>query len=672
MQDMFHRRACLFLVALACAIFPPWAAWSQQGATVIAAQAEPARIAPRPLKHAVSAARAGRWDRAAQIAQRDGPAASAVVEWMRLREGLGTPADVLQFLETYPNWPDRAALRARSEVAMIDASPEQIVAFFDAGEPLSGLGTLAYARALKTLGRQGDGEVALAWAWVTLDLTSDEHDQFVENYNDLLAPHHAARLDMATWRGLRDVDDMLPLVEPPLREIIQTRRMIETEQSGADKRLATLATATRSDAHIAFALFNRHLKNGRTDDAIALLLRQSRREAGLGDPERWARSRRNLARDRMWDGAGRTAYDIASVHGLVEGSSYADLEWLSGYLALTYLDDPVLAAGHFRNLLEAVKTPISLGRAGYWLGRAEEAAGNEEAAQIAYEFGALHQTSFYGLLAAERGGFPFDTRLAGQEDIPDWRSADFTRDLVYQAGVLLYASGEINLAERFFTHLAGRLEPSELAQLGAALEALGSPHLQVMMGKAAAKRGLTVPAPYYALHPMVDLDLPVPMELALAIARRESEFDTSVTSGAGAMGLMQLMPGTATEMANALSESNHSRARLYADWAYNVRLGSAYLARMARLFDGNIVMISAAYNAGPGRPPRWMSRFGDPRTDSIDMIDWIEHVTFAETRNYIMRVAESLPIYRARLGLDPHPVPFSEELSGSTFQTNSD
>ncbi len=672
MQDMFHRRVPLCLLVLACLLFLPSAAWPEADTPLAVAAAEPARIAPRPLKQAIRAARASRWERAAQIARRDGPAASALVEWMRLREGLGTPAEVLQFLDTYPDWPDRAALRARSEVAMIDAAPDQVVAFFDAGEPLSGLGTLAYARALKTLGRHGDGEVALALAWVTLDLTSDEHDQFIEEYGDLLAPHHAARLDMTTWRGLRDVEDMLPLVEPPLRDLIQTRRMIETGQSGADKRLAMLATAARSDAHIAFALFNRHLDAGRTDDAIAVLLRQSRREAGLGDPERWARSRRNLARDRMWDGAGRTAYEIASVHGLVEGSSYADLEWLSGYLALTYLDDPVLAAGHFRNLLDAVKTPISLGRAGYWLGRAEEASGHEEAAQIAYELGALHQTSFYGLLAAERGGFPFDTSLAGQDDVPDWRQAAFTRDLVYQAGVLLYASDEINLAERFFTHLAGRLAPAALAQLGAAIEDLGSPHLQVMVGKAAAKRGLTIPAPYYALHPMVDLDLPVPMELALAIARRESEFDTYVTSGAGAMGLMQLMPGTATEMANALSEPNHSRARLYSDWAYNARLGAAYLARMARLFDGNIVMMSAAYNAGPGRPPRWMSRFGDPRTDAIDMIDWIEHVTFSETRNYIMRVAESLPVYRARLGRDPHPVPFSEELSGSTFQTNSD
>ncbi|MEM9314356.1 MAG: transglycosylase SLT domain-containing protein, partial [Pseudomonadota bacterium] len=434
-------------------------------------------------------------------------------------------------------------------------------------------------------------------AWLTLDLTSAEHDAFIKARPDLLKTYHPSRLDMALWRGLRDVEKMLPLVDKKTRDIAETRRMIEKDRDGADKRLDTLPTSARSNPHIAYALFNRHIRKGRSDEAIKLVLRQSRIEGGLGEPGRWAGWRRELARARMRDGAARTAYDLASVHGLVEGSSYADLEWLSGYLALTYLDAPELASLHFRNFLDAVETPISLGRGGYWLGRAEEAKGNPQAAVIAYELGALHQTSFYGLLAAERGGFGFDQSLAGQEILPDWRAADFAKNHVYQAAVLAYASAELNLAERFFRHLASTLDRDAVAQLGQALDELGSPHLQVMIGKSAARNGIAVAAPYYPLHPMQDLELPIPMELALAIARRESEFDTSVTSGAGAMGLMQLMPGTAAEVARSLGISGHTRARVYEDWSYNARLGSTYLAQMAQQFDGNIVMMSAAYNA---------------------------------------------------------------------------
>ena len=84
-------------------------------------------------------------------------------------------------------------------------------------------------------------------------------------------------------------------------------------------------------------------------------------------------------------------------------------------------------------------------------------------------------------------------------------------------------------------------------------------------------------------------------------------------------------------------------------------------------------MMSAGYNAGPGRPIRWMQRYGDPRRkdakDETEVVDWIETIPFDETRNYVMRVTESLPVYRARLGEEPLPVPFSAELTGSTLLT---
>ncbi len=631
------------------------------------------RVPPRPLSSAFDAILAGRWTTAMHLAERAGPGAVTLIEWHRLRAGEGTPSDILTFLADHPDWPGLDYLHKQAEGAMIGASPDEIIAFYEDRVPQSGLGTLSYARALQEADRPGDAEVAMVLAWRTLDLSTAEHDAFIRARPELLEPHHAARLDMALWRGLRDVQQMLPLVDEATRDIAQTRLMIEADADGADKRRDLLPEAARTDPHIAYALFNRHIRKNRADDAIKLILRQSRLEGnGLGDAERWAGWRRELARDRMRDGAARTAYDLASVHGLVEGSHFADLEWLAGFIALTDLNDPELAVFHFERFMDAVETPISLGRAGYWLGRAQEAAGNEAAAEIAYELGALHQTSFYGLLAAERGGFPFDRALMGRQSFPDWREAEFARGEVFQAGVLALANGRVSLAEQFFKHLAGTLDLEPLRQLGQAMHDLGSPHLQVMVGKAAAQRGITLPAPYYPLHPMHELDLPVPMELALAIARRESEFDQNVASGAGAMGLMQLMPGTAAEVARRLGETGHTRSRVFDDWAYNARLGSAYLAQMAAQFDGNVIMMSAAYNAGPARPPSWMTRFGDPRQEGGDIIDWIEHIPFNETRNYVMRVAESLPVYRARLGKEPHPVPFSQELVGSTLKPTVD
>lgn len=630
----------------------------------LSAEEEAPRIAPRPLANALEAASNGRWETAARIALRDGPGASAIVEWLRLREGLGTPEEVMTFIAEHPGWPGLGDLRRRNEEVMAEAPSDMLLSFYAQDRPRTGIGALSHARALIEAGQRGEAEASLVLAWRTMDLSTEEHDAFIEAHGALLEPHHEARLRMALWRGLRDVKQMLPLVGSDLRALAEARQSIEAGRTVSDD---DLPEGGANDPGIAHARFNQHIQRGRGEAARALLLEQSLIEGGLGEPERWGSWRRYLARERMRAGEPGTAYRLAAIHQLVEGANYADLEWLSGYIALTHLDAPDLALDHFQRFRSAVETPISLGRAGYWIGRAQEALGDTEAAQIAYEFGAGYQTSFYGLLSAERAGLPPDPTLAGRAPERDWREADFTRDPVFQAGVLLRTTGRLSLAERFFIAVADGLDEDGLIELGAALDEMGEPHLQVMVGKAAAQRGITVPGPYYALHPLAGMTLPVPVEMALAIARRESEFDPRVVSGAGAQGLMQLMPGTASDVARDLGLA-HDRSRVLEDWRYNARLGAEYIAQLSRRFDGNLVMVSAGYNAGPGRPITWMRERGDPReAGGMDVIDWIEHIPFRETRNYVMRVAESLPVYRARLGKEPHPMPFSEELVGRTL-----
>jgi soluble lytic murein transglycosylase len=288
--------------------------------------------------------------------------------------------------------------------------------------------------------------------------------------------------------------------------------------------------------------------------------------------------------------------------------------------------------------------------------------GDEESARLAYAFGAEYQTSFYGLLAAEKAGLPMDPELTGAETYPDWRATSFAQGSVFAAARLFIAAGERNLAEQFLRHLTESLPREEIGSLGAFLASVDEPHLAVMVGKQAAQQGIVVTSAYY---PVVDLgvaNMPVPLELALAIARRESEFDPVVTSGVGARGLMQLMPGTAKDVARSL-DLPYSRDRLLTDPVYNARLGTAYLDELMATFDGNPIMVSAGYNAGPGRPLRWMSERGDPRRGQIDIIDWIEHIPFDETRNYVMRVAESLPVYRARLSGRVEPLRMMAELT---------
>lgn len=628
---------------------------------------------PRPLGQAMDAMRAGNWDNAARLAERDGAVAVDVVEWHRLRQGRGSYQQVADFIERNPDWPGLEWLRTKSEPVVAAQSHAKVLAFFDSAQPQTATGTLAYARALADRGQEKDAAAAIVNAWRMLRMSAQEQALFLGAYESMLKDHHVARMDRMLWQGwTSDARRMNALVSEGWQALARARIALRKKQDGVNGLIAQVPAAQKSDPGLAYERFNWRASKG-LESALELLLERSTSAEALGRPDAWAQRRRSLARAQMRQGNSKRAYKIASQNFLTEGSDYADLEWLAGYIALQKLNDPATALQHFGRFDAAVASPISKGRAGYWIGRAYQAQKKDTMANAAYTSAARYQTSFYGLLAAEAVGLPFDTDLSGTEEFGPWREAAFIESSVFEASLLLLASGELDLAERFLTHMTETLPRSEAGKLGEMAIELGRPHLAVMIGKRAARQRVVLPAAYYAIHPMNGLDLPMAPEMVLAIARRESEFDPVVTSGAGAHGLMQIMPATARAVAAKLGKSaSHSTERLLTEWQYNAELGSAFLATLADQFDGNVVMMSAAYNAGPGRPRRWMALFGDPRkaaSAEFDMVDWIEHIPFRETRNYVMRVSESLPVYRARLGLDPLPVPFSDELAGSTLRT---
>ncbi len=627
-----------------------------------------ARVPPADpgFKAALAAMRAGDWDEAFRRAGPEGSPGRDVILWHFLRGGSGSYGDVMAFLDRSGDWPGLAYLREKSEDTLAEAPVETRLAFFKDHEPETGTGALAYAEALEAKGDSGAAQAGIVKAWRTMALSDTEQTRFLVRYASLLKPHHEARLDRMLWEGWElNATRMLPLVSDGWQKLATARMALRSGNGNPDPLIAAVPKSLANDPGLAYERYEWRMKKGLRDSAIELLLERSTSPESLGEPEFWTDRRHSMAHRAMRNGDPKLAYRIASTHHTVTGRNFAELEWLSGYLALRFQKDPSRALAHFTRFKGDVYTPISLGRAGYWLGRAYEALGNADAAKSAYALGAAYQTSFYGLLAAERGGFPFNSNLGGFRPEADWREAAFTKSRVHEAALLLLAAGETWLAERFWTHLAESQDEDNLHLMGKMLEDLGQPHLGVMLGKRAAQAGLEIAAPYYAIHPVAKRDHPVPTEMVLAIARRESEFDHTVISHAGARGLMQVMPATAQLVARRVGLS-YSESRLTGDWLYNSKLGADYLRGLAEEFDGNVIMMSAGYNAGPGRPRSWKNAYGDPLKGEIDIVDWIEMIPFNETRNYVMRVSESLPVYRARLGKEPHPVPFSKELVGST------
>ncbi|MGD9918222.1 MAG: transglycosylase SLT domain-containing protein [Paenirhodobacter sp.] len=617
------------------------------------------------LAAALDAAAAQDWDTAEAEGRQAGPIAFDVIEWQRLRAGKGAFADYADFATRRADWPGMDLLRRKGEATLDGLAPEQVLAYFADQPPQTPAGAQALIAAELAMGRKPVAERVAETAWRHLDFTADEQADFLAAYGDLVAPAHGGRMQALLDAGKLDqARAMLPLVTSGTRAVAAARIALQSRAQGVDDLLKAVPERMQGSSGLARDRAIWRWRNDLEDGAVEIVLERSKDAESLGDPALWSTLRGQLARFYLRKGDARTAYKLAARHRLeVGGGDWADLEWLAGYAALKLGDAPT-ALKHFDALRAAVQSPISASRADYWRGRALEVTGKTGAAKAAFSDGARYQTAYYGLLCAERAGLPLDPVFIAPEVLPDWRGQGFTTNSVFLAAQELQAAGATDLAERFVLHLEESLPNSAIAPLAKLAEEWDNPHLALTLAKRAATAGEVLVSAYYPFPNLTTHDLGVPEELALAIARRESEFDHKVISPVGARGLMQLMPGTAKLMAPKIGEE-YQLARLTTDPTYNIRLGSAYLAQLRDEFGASPVLIASGYNAGPGRPRRWMAEVGDPRVPTVDIVDWVEMIPFTETRNYVMRVAESLPVYRARLGRpDAGPVNFTTELRG--------
>jgi len=612
------------------------------------------------LNAAVKLRAAGDWQAARTTATGVG---RDVIEWQYLRAGKGRFDECTAFLERHADWPGLPLLAEKCEASISDAvNPRDVVAYFNNYPPQTGAGTVALTRAYQLTGADGDAQAQAVIGWQTLVMDAESESHLLTQFPTQIAPHNPDRARMLMWQGkFKDAARLGPYLPEGWSALIDAVTRLDEDANGVDAAIEAVPATLAGEPVLAFERFEWRARKGRYDDAVTLLLQQSVSREALGNPLAWGDRRRSLARQMMRDGKAQIAYSAAARHHLTpEEDHYADLEWLAGYIALRYLDEPLTALDHFNKFRTSVATPISLGRAGYWEGRALEAMGAKDDALAAYTFGAQFQTSFYGLLAAERASLPLDPALTGEARFADYNGAAFMSSPVLKAALLLEEAGDLPQAARFMRHLGESLTPQELGQLSdLALD--HHPYLAVLVAKFAADQGIVLNRAYYPLHELAKADLPVKPELALSIARRESEFYPDARSYVGARGLMQLMPRTGEAMAAKLGIEGFVENDL-TDPVLNARLGSAYLAQLIEEFGNNLPLVAVGYNAGPTRARDWIARYGDPRGGAVDPVDWIEHIPFRETRNYVMRVAESVPVYHARLTGDTRTITLSRDL----------
>ena len=607
------------------------------------------------------------WAGAAAAAQAAGQVGADVVEWTRLRAGQGLLGEYEAFLKRRADWPGLPFLKEKGEVAVARSEdPARVLAYFGNDRPRTGAGSLALVRAYDKLGQAEKARAEAQRGWVALKYSAEDQADLLQRHGDALTDGHTERLDRILWDGDRagEGQRMLPLVSKGWAALAVARLALRADKDGVTALVSAVPETLRSHPGLAFERFLYRMRRDNYADAATLIVERSVSAKSLGDPAQWAEKRISLARYLMRTGAPKQAYQVASTHFMTKGVDFAELEFLSGYVALRRLNDPDRALVHFTRLQSSSATPISLARAWYWTGRTYEAAGNAAKARSAYQTAAQFQTSYYGLLAAERMGQNLDpAALSDRRPAGDWKQAGFARSSVFDAARRLYAANQYAISARFLLHLGEGLNDRDFELLSEYAMQAGQYRSALLIAKAAIDRDLVFPRPYFPVPDMVPDGLAVSRALALSIARRESEFDPGARSSANALGLMQILPTTAKHMADALGLP-FSQARLTSDPAYNVTLGAEYLRKMVDEFGPSVALIASGYNAGPRRPRDWIAAFGDPRLPSVDVVDWVESIPFAETRTYVMRVAEGVVIYRAKLKGEAGPVRIIEELTG--------
>ena len=574
-----------------------------------------------------------------------------VIKWLDLTRDDSSPSfeEAMDFYRDNPDWPRQKGLLRSVERSMPWQWPDsEMLSWFKDHPPVSIDGVMKYAGALERNGHAGEARGLLRKTWREGIFDRVQDRNFYGNYKNILdEADNLARLDGLLWRRAAiSARRQAKRMGSGYAALAEARIKLWQRKGGVDGAVKKVPRRLSRNPGL---LYDRALwrqRKGRYDDVVEIL-----RSVGPQEDyaRRWWHLRRWAGYEALERGHPELAYKLAGEHGQATGSGFAEAEWLAGWAAFHFLKDPRRAYRHFSRLYYGSTSPISQGRGGYWAAQAAAGMGTADWTRRWLAASARHSTSFYGQLAAQRIGKPIDLTFDKHPGPTKTMRKAFEDDEIVRVARLLGRLGQRKTQGVFLRHLGNTAETPQQLTLAAELASeLGQPSIGIWAAKQARNRGLLMPELVFPI-PVNAKGRGVEPALVLAVIRQESAFDPKAVSHAGARGMMQLMPATAKAVAKR-NRMPYSRARLTGDPAYNMKLGTAHLAELLRDYGGSHVMTLAAYNAGGHRVKRWVAEHGDPRRPEVDTITWIEQIPFEETRNYVMRVLESLVVYRKRLG----------------------
>ena len=568
--------------------------------------------------------------------------------------------DYKAFIQQSPNYPriGRVKYLAEHKISTKNLSPKSIIEWFNQHPPLSGFGKLVLGEALISTGDVVKGESLIKSGWITADLNRNDMKFFRKKFKKILnSSDYIKRADYLSYENKYwDLKRMLRYLPKDYELLYTARQLLMSRSYGVDAAISKVPNKLKNDAGLNYDRLKWRRKRGRVDGSLEILLKVKNTKEYLVRPDKWWIERAIIGRSLIYKKKYETAYKIVSRHALTEGPEYAEAEWMSGWIALSFLKDPILAENHFKNFYNNVGYPISLSRGAFWLGRTYEKIGKKDLAKEWYTEASKFLTTYYGQLAHLKIKPNEDFQLNELMDVDKVFAEDFYKNDVVK---VIYLLKELN-KDKYTKHLLRGLASTD--------PELGSEVLAAKLATDISRFDFAIQIAKIASYekrfhnkynyPVISTPKYIngrkipESAFILSIIRQESEFDISANSHAGAKGLMQLMTYTAKVVAKQ-AKLPYSKSRLTTDPEYNVNLGSHYIAGLILEYDGSYPFSIAAYNAGPKRVRYWKKINKNPQKNQIDYIDWIELIKFKETRNYVQRVLENYNVYRYILAQKP-------------------
>ncbi len=607
-------------------------------------------------KKSINAMRKGSWVDALNFAKKSkNKDIYSFIQWRHLLTNRNNASyyDYQQFISRNPDYPRIGRIKYLSEhkMSVEKISPNKIIKKFSNEGPLSGFGEMILGESFIINGESAKGINLIKKGFEKAELSKSDLRFFRKKYKKYLnKDDYIKRAKYLAWENKYwDLKRMLPYLPKEEQLLYTARQLLMSKSYGVDNAISKVPDRFKNDAGLNFDRLKWRRKRGRVESSLEILLKIPNNKIYLVRPEKWWKEREIIARSLIYDKKYETAYKIVSKHSMVEGPEYAAAEWMSGWISLSFLNNPLLAIEHFENFYNSVSYPISLSRGAYWLGRSYEKLKNNDLQNKWYEEASKYLTTYYGQLAFLKIDPDKTFELNLEQKVDNSYKAKFENMGLVKIVYLLDELDRDKYTKHILRHLAlNNIEKGSEILAAELATNISRYDFAIQISKIASYEKRFLNNYNYPIigTPKIINGRKIPeTSLILSIIRQESEFDMSANSSAGARGLMQLMTYTARLVAKQ-AKLPYSKSRLTTDPEYNINLGSHYIAGLILEYDGSYPFAIAAYNAGPKRVKYWKRLNKNPQANQIDYVDWIELIKFRETRNYVQRVLENYNVYR--------------------------